>query len=70
MIEGFESVKQVAEKWGVNPRTVRAMCAHGRIEGAVKCGRDWIIPTTAQRPVDRRITSGEYINWRSERGEE
>lgn len=69
MIEGFESIKQVAEKWGLNPRTVRTICAQGRIEGAVKCGRDWMIPLDAKRPIDRRVTSGEYKNWRKEKGE-
>lgn len=69
MVDEYVSIKQVAEKWKVNPRTVRNMCANGRIEGAVKFGRDWMIPIDAKRPVDRRVTSGDYKNWRSGREE-
>ena len=40
------------------------MCTEGRIEGAAKLGREWAIPVNAQKPTDKRITSGEYKNWR------
>ena len=65
MIEGYLSIKSVAEKWGLTPRSVRNMCATGRIEGAEKIGRDWFVPQDAERPSDRRVTTGEYRNWRS-----
>lgn len=29
-----------------------------------KFGRDWAIPRNADKPVDGRITTGEYRNWR------
>ena len=64
MLEGYLSIKQVAEKWELNPRTVRNMCAKGKIEGAIKFGRDWMIPIDATRPIDGRITSGDYVDWR------
>lgn len=64
MIEGYLSIKQVAEMWNLNPRTVRNMCANGRINGAVKFGRDWMIPKDVKKPVDGRVTSGKYKNWR------
>ena len=66
MINGYESIKYFAELWDLNPRTVRMMCANGRIEGAVKFGRDWMIPTDAKRPQDNRIPSGAYVDWRKE----
>ncbi len=60
----YETIKFFAEKWELNPRTVRKMCADGKIDGAIKLGRDWMIPIDTSRPVDGRITSGEYVNWR------
>ena len=27
-------------------------------------GKSWAIPVDAERPVDGRITTGEYINWK------
>lgn len=65
MIEGYITVNEAASKWEVNTRTVQIMCADGRIEGAVKFGRDWAIPVNAERPSDNRVTSGEYRNWRN-----
>ncbi len=57
-------VKDIACRWDLKPRTVQIMCADGRIDGAVKFGRDWAIPIDAKKPNDGRISSGEYIDYR------
>lgn len=64
MINGYMSITEIAEKWGISPRRVRVLCANGRIEGAAKLGREWAIPVDAERPTDERVTTGEYKNWR------
>lgn len=64
MVGGFKSVKEIAEEWKLTTRTVRSMCANGGLEGARKLGRDWIIPSNVERPVDWRVVSGKYRNWR------
>lgn len=56
MIEGYTTVKDIAEKWNIKPRTVQIMCADGKIPGAVKFGRDWAIPVETKRPIDGRNT--------------
>ena len=35
------------------------MCKEGKIIGARKQGRDWIIPENAQKPIDRRTKTGK-----------
>jgi len=40
----FLSTQQAADKLGVNCSRVRALLAQGRIAGAQKVGRNWIIP--------------------------
>lgn len=65
MLVGYLTVKETAEKWGINPRTVQTMCNDGRIKSAVKFGKAWAIPDDEIKPIDKRITSGEYKNWRS-----
>ena len=67
MIEGYMSINSVAEEWGITPRSVRNMCATGKIQGAEKVGRDWFVPNGAVRPADGRVTSGEYKNWRNKK---
>ena len=64
MNNNFMTVKETAEKWGVSVRWVQTLCNDGKIEGTVKFGRAWAIPTDAKKPTDGRITTGEYRNWR------
>lgn len=51
---GKITAQEIAEKWGVSPRYVQALCQKGRIPGAERKGRDWMIPGDAQRPPDGR----------------
>lgn len=51
----------MAEKWGVSVRYVQTLCQKGRIAGAVRRGRDWMIPDYAQRPVDGRTKIAKSI---------
>lgn len=39
---------------------VQIVCANGRIEGAVKFGRDRVFLASAAKPKDKRIMSGLY----------
>ena len=63
-MEGYLTIKQVAEKWNISPRQVQVLCSSGRIEGAVKFWRDWAIPTLAEKPSDDRVKTGQYRDWR------
>lgn len=64
----YISVSEAASKWGVSSRRVGLLCNEGRIDGAQKAGATWIIPETAQKPVDARIKSGKYIKLKTEGG--
>lgn len=60
----FLTIKEVTEKWNVTPRRIQKMCAEGRIPGAKKFGRDWAIPADTEKPIDARVKTGQYRNWR------
>ncbi len=62
----YLSISQVAEKWNIKQRRIRALCAEGRIEGAYKVGAYWLIPSAAEKPKDGRIKSGKYIKSQSD----
>lgn len=64
MIEGYTTIKKLAEQWGMTPRWIQTLCSKGRIPGATKFGRDWAIPKDVEKPVDSRVTTGNYKNWR------
>lgn len=48
----YISPKEAAAKWGVSQRRVNTLCAEGRIEGAVRYSRVWLIPEEAEKPTD------------------
>ncbi len=58
----YISAKEAARLWNITERSVTGMCRAGRIEGAVKNGRDWCIPADAEKPADKRLRTGAYIN--------
>ena len=60
----YLTIKQTAEKWGLQIRRVQRMYSEGLIEGAFKFAGSWAIPANAEKPADRRITTGQYRNWR------
>ena len=57
----YITVKQASERWGISDRRVRVLCAEGRIEGAVKEGRSYLIPEDALKPIDGRSLRGKEI---------
>ena len=50
----YIGIEEVAKKWGLSKRFVQLLCAKGRIEGAMRLGRAWIIPKNAKKPADGR----------------
>ena len=44
------TVKQAAEKWSVTPRRVQELCKEGKIKGAQRWERTWMIPAHAVLP--------------------
>ena len=53
-------VKEAAKLWNLTERRVTGLCRSGKIQGAKKQGRSWLIPSDAQKPADNRVKSGEY----------
>ena len=60
-MEGYMTLKEAAEKWGIGDRRINTLCLEGRIEGASKIVNLWVIPVDTPKPDDNRIKSGKYI---------
>ena len=68
----FISAKEAAEKWNISQRRVSVLCSENRIDGAMMVGNMWIIPSTAEKPIDKRtvryekehtITLKPFVKW-------
>lgn len=56
----MKTCKEMAAIWKVTERTVTNFCKAGKIPGASKNGKSRTIPDDAEKPVDRRLSSGKY----------
>ena len=52
----YMSAREAGDKWGISQRRVAVLCSENRIDNATMVGNMWIIPTTAEKPVDARST--------------
>ena len=57
------TIAEYSARISKSPRSVRQKCQLGTLPGAVKIGRDWLIPANAPY-TDERIKSGQYVGCR------
>lgn len=60
----YINVRDMATKWGLPERKVTALCREGRIPGARKTDRVWLIPDNTPKPLDARTR--EYAQSREQ----
>ena len=53
---------EMSEKCGISSRRISLLCAEGRIEGAIKKGKTWLIPSDTQKPADARYRDNKIQN--------
>ena len=57
----YLKICEVAEKWGISQRRLQILCANGKIEGAKRFGRAWMIPDSAKKPLDGRTKASRGL---------
>ena len=50
---------EMSEKWNITSRRISILCAEGRVEGAIKKGKTWLIPSDTLKPVDARFKKNQ-----------
>lgn len=55
----YLNITETAEKWGISPRRLQTLCANGKIEGATRFGKAWMIPKSTQKPLDGRTKASK-----------
>lgn len=49
--------QQAAQLWGISERRIQSLCTKGRVKGAIKLGRAWLIPKDTLKPIDGRTVA-------------
>lgn len=57
----YMTLKEASEKWDVSTRQINYYCSAGRIPGAVKMAKIWLIPKDAEKPMDMRTKQGKEL---------
>lgn len=50
---------EMSEKWNITSRRIGVLCSEGRIEGAIKKGKTWLIPSNTKKPADARYKKNQ-----------
>ena len=58
-MNGYITVQEAAEKWGITSRQVQILCKSNRIAGATRMSRIWIIPENAEKPTNDKRKAGD-----------
>lgn len=56
--KSYLTAREVATKWNISIWTLNYYLNNSRIEGAIKPKGRWLIPESAEKPVDRRTYLG------------
>ena len=50
----YITTAEMSKIWGISPRRISLLCNQGRVPGAEKKGKTWLLPRNATKPVDPR----------------
>ncbi len=50
----YYTTAEMTKYWNISARRIGVLCAEGRIDGAIKKGKTWLIPSEATKPLDAR----------------
>lgn len=64
-MNGYMTVQETAEKWGITPRQVQILCKENRVDGAMRMSRIWIIPENAIKPTGEKKMQSRGKNYDS-----
>lgn len=57
----FCTANEIAKQWNISSRMVAYYCKAGKIAGAMKKGKTWLIPAHAEKPVDNRLSKNKIV---------
>ena len=61
----YLTTAELSVQWNITPRRIGVLCAEGRIDGAIKKGKTWLIPADSPKPPDKRFKQQKSPNTNS-----
>ena len=52
---------EAAALWDITTRRVQILCDSGKVKGAIRMGRTWIIPRVTPKPLDGRTKAAKQL---------
>ena len=52
---------EAAKLWSISTRRTQILCEKGKVKGAVRMGRTWIIPKGTPKPLDGRTREAKSV---------
>lgn len=50
----YLTTTEMSKIWNLSSRRIGVLCSEGRIDGAIKKGKMWLLPADAKKPDDAR----------------
>lgn len=58
----YLTTTEMSKIWEISSRRIGVLCTEGRIEGAIKKGKMWLLPADAKKPLDGRFKTSKGDN--------
>ena len=55
----YLTTTEMSMLWNLSSRRIGVLCVEGRIDGAIKKGKMWLLPADATRPADARYKANK-----------
>lgn len=68
LIMEYLTATELSKVWNISIRRIGVLCTEGRVDGAIKKGKMWLIPDTSQKPADARYKKISIMHRTNEGG--
>ena len=55
----YLTTTEMSKLWNLSSRRIGVLCVEGRIDGAIKKGKMWLLPADATKPADARYKANK-----------
>jgi len=55
----YSTTTEIAKRRNISSRRIGTLCMEGRLDGAIKKGKMWLIPSDAKKTTDARCKTKE-----------